>query len=137
MAKAVGLERILANIARLPAVQKAAVAKQLKVEVDGLAEAQKRAAPVDPTSKHPGELRDSIHAYENPQKPLSYRILADAKDDEGKFIGSNIEAGHRARDGTHVPGRPSFFPTYRARKKGMRRRMTAASKAALKQQFPG
>jgi hypothetical protein len=133
MATVKGLEKVLRRYARLAPTQKSAVAKQLKAEVDDLVAAQKRAAPVDPNSDNPGKLRDSIHAYPNPDRPLSYRILADAKDEDGKFIGSNIEAGHRARDGSHVPARPSFFPTYRARKKGMRRRLMAASRAALKQ----
>jgi hypothetical protein len=124
MATVKGLEKVLRRYARLAPTQKSAVAKQLKAEVDDLVAAQKRAAPVDPNSDNPGKLRD---------RPLSYRILADAKDEDGKFIGSNIEAGHRARDGSHVPARPSFFPTYRARKKGMRRRLMAASRAALKQ----
>lgn len=135
-AKMLNLEKTLERLAKVPAAMQAAAAAQLKVEVDGLVDAQKRAAPVDPQSDIPGNLRDSIHAYENPDRPLSYRIIVDAKDEDGKFIGSNIEHGHKARDGSHVPPQPSFFPTYRARKKGMKRRMLAASRKAAKQLFP-
>jgi hypothetical protein len=134
--KMLNLQKVLARLRRVPQAMQDAAAGQLKTEVDDLVAAQKRAAPVDESSPEAGKLRDSIHAYENPDRPLSYRIIADAKDDDGKFIGSNIEAGHRARDGTHVAGRPSFFPTYRARKKGMKRRMSAASRKAAQALFP-
>lgn len=133
MATVKGLDKVLARFKRLPERQVQAVGKQLKTEVNDLVSAMQRAAPVDPQSKDPGNFRDSIHSYPNPDRPLSYRILADAKDEDGKFIGSNIEFGHRARDGSHVPGRASFFPTYRARKKPMRRRLMAASRRALKE----
>jgi hypothetical protein len=43
-------------------------------------------------------LRDSVHAYENPKRAVGFIVLADAKDAAGKFIGSNIEAGHRAAE---------------------------------------
>lgn len=121
----------------LPDAVAAAEGKQLKVEVDDLVAAMKRAAPVDETESHPGQFRDSIHSYDNPDRPLSYRIIADARDDKGNFIGPHIEAGHRAPDGSHVPPKPSFFPTYRARKKGMQRRLNAAGRKAVKAHMQG
>lgn len=130
------LEKVLARLAKVPPAVQATAGEQLKVEVDGLVEAQQRAAPIDEKSKNPGAFRDSIHAYENPDRPLSYRITADARDEDGKFIGGNIEQGHRAVDGTHVAAKPSFFPTYRARKKPMKRRMAAATRKRIKQLYP-
>jgi hypothetical protein len=129
-------DKVIANLRKAAAGAIEAGAGQLKVEVDDLVAAQKRAAPVDPTSPNPGALRDSIHSYATPNRPYSYRILASARGEDGEFIGSHVEAGHRARDGTHVPASPSFFPTYRARKRGMRRRIMAKTRAALKQLFP-
>jgi hypothetical protein len=134
--KMLNLERVLAKLARIPAAVQASAEAQLIKEVDGLVAAQRAAAPVDEASPDPGAFRDSIHAYPNPDRPLSYRVIADAKDDTGKFIGGNIEHGHRARDGSHVPASPSFFPIYRARKKGMKRRMLAASRKTINQIFP-
>lgn len=131
MSKMQNLERVLARLAAIPDRVQKAVAVQLKVEVAELVAAQKRAAPVDEASDNPGQLRDSVHYYANPDRPLSYRILADAKDDKGKFIGGNVEHGHKARDGSHVPPKPFFFPTYRARKRGIKRRMSAAARKAL------
>lgn len=135
-AKMLNLAKIKARLAKIPQAVQHAAAAQLKTEVDDMVDAMKRAAPVDPASPDPGALRDSIHEYENPGRPLSYFILADAKDAEGRFIGQHVEFGHRAENGSHVPASPSFFPTYRARKKGMRSRMRAATKAAVKREFP-
>lgn len=136
-AKIVGRAKLRARLAKIPKAVRDAGARQLKVEVDDLVAAQKRAAPIDPRADDPGAFRDSIHAYPNPDRPLSYRIIADAKDADGKFIGAHIEHGHRAPDGTHVPAQPSFFPTYRARKRGMKRRITAAARKAAKLAFEG
>lgn len=133
MTKMLNRQRVLARLAKVPAVIQEAAGRQLKIEVDDMVAAMKRAAPVDPNSKNPGNLRDSIHAYPNPDRPLSYRIIADAKDEKGRPIGSNIEHGHRALDGTHVPASPSFYPTYRARKRAAKRRMSAAVRRAIKQ----
>lgn len=134
--KMINREKVVARMKRLPPAMTDGAGDQLKIEVDGLVEAQKRAAPVDEKAEDPGKFRDSIHAYENPDRPLSYRITADARDESGKLIGGNIEQGHRAVDGTHVAGRPSFFPTYRARKRGMKRRVSGAASKAFKQLYP-
>jgi hypothetical protein len=130
--------RRLLNLRQIPVSVRRAVAAQLATEVDGLAAAMRRAAPVDNATQDADvHLRDSVHAYKTPGRPLSYRIIADAKDGEtGNFIGPHVEAGHKARDGSHVPPRPFFFPTYRARKKGMKRRLSAAGRKAVKQLFP-
>lgn len=129
------LEAVKARLARVPAKVKEKLEPALKREVDDLVEAMKRAAPVGSSEEgdtHPGRFRDSIHEYQNPQRELSYRVTADAKDDAGEFIGSHIEQGHRTAGGTHVPGRPSFFVTYRARRRAMRRRLTTVARNAFK-----
>lgn len=133
--KALNLAKIRARIAALPAAAGEALKQQLKTEVDELVAAQKRAAPVDPDSDNPGNLRDSIHAYPNPDREISFNVIADARDAAGKFIGANIEQGHRTVSGQHVAGRPSFWPTYRARKKGMQRRLGTAARRAVRKAF--
>lgn len=124
-------QKVKARLAGIPKAVKDAVGRQLDHEVKEMVEAQKRAAPLDDGSENPGNFRDSIHAYRNPDRALSYRIIADARDEDGHFIGSHIEHGHRARNGSHVPAKPSFYPTYRARKRPMRRRLQAAARKAL------
>ncbi|PLR25063.1 hypothetical protein SGCZBJ_12565 [Caulobacter zeae] len=130
------IERALARMKRLPPAVKEEVDSRLYRKVDQLVGRQKRAAPVDPQSDDPGKFRDSIRAYENPDRPLSYRITADARDADGKFIGGNIEHGHRARDGTHVEASPSFFPTYRAWKRPTKRDLAAGARKALNKIYP-
>lgn len=127
------LAKIKAKIDRLPLAAQAAMRDQLKIEVDGLVREMKSNAPYDgATADADGHFRDSIHAYENKKRAVGYIVIADARDEAGKFIGSNIEAGHRAADGTHVAARPSFFPTWRALRKGIRSRLKRVTKAATK-----
>ena len=135
-AKMKNLEKTLARLKKLPAAMRDDVGDELKVQVDVLVDRQRRAAPVDEKADNPGQFRDSIHAYENPDRPLSYRVTADARDENGKLIGGNIEHGHRARDGTHVEAKPSFFPTYRAWKKPAKRKILGAGRKALRRLYP-
>jgi hypothetical protein len=150
-----GLEKTIARFNRLPDAVKLEVASQLDTETTDLVDAMKRAAPVDHglNAKHPGQLRDSIHKYRTPGRPLSWRILADAKAG-GKFYGPHVEFGHAARPRKYgkadvkgrstiiseamemVPARPFFFPTWRANKRPMRRRLSAAARRVLKTMFP-
>lgn len=132
-ARVLNREKIVARLAKIPPAVKAAVQAQLKTNVDGLVEAMKRAAPVgSDMERNPGELRDSIHSYPNPQRELSFRIIADAKDVKGRFIGGHVEWGHLTVGGRHVPAVPFFFPTYRAQKKPMRRRLADAARKSFR-----
>jgi len=105
-------------------------------EVENLVREQKRYAPND-IQTGGNRIADAIRAYPNPTRPLSYRIISDAKDEKGKPIASNVEHGHRAVNGEHVAARPSFFPVYRAHKEKIRRRVLNASRRALKKLYPG
>jgi hypothetical protein len=126
------LKKVQARVSRLPLAAQKAMKATLKVEVDGLVEAIKTNMPFDAGNEDHEHLRDSVHAYENPKRAVGFIVVADAKDAAGKPIGSNIEAGHRAADGTHVAARPAFFPTWRALRKGIRSRVSRAAKAATK-----
>lgn len=136
-AKMLNLEKVLARLAKIPQSVKVAVGSQLAKEAEDLTEAIQRAAPVNADLEDtPGSLRDSVHFYPNPNRPLSYLILADDKDKTGNFIGPHVEFGHKARDGSHVARSPFFFVTYQARKKPMKRRLNAAARKAIKAEFP-
>lgn len=136
-AKMLNRESVIARLAKLPAALKEAAGAQLAIEVDDMVSAQQRAAPVGAANDpHPGQFRDSIHSYPTPGRELSYRIIADAKDGQGRNIGRDIEFGHITPGGAHVAGQPSFFPTYRARKKPMRNRLNAVARKALKVLYP-
>jgi hypothetical protein len=119
-------------LTRLPPAVKEALGTQLDTEVGGLVAAIKRAAPVGHALEQtPGELRDSVHSYDG-KRELQKRVIADAKDAKGEFIGEHVEFGHRDKGGEHVPAVPFFFPTYRARKAGIKRNMRKAAVAAAK-----
>lgn len=129
------LEKVKARLRRIPDAIKVAVGSQLAKEVEDLTEAIQRAAPVSDLDDNPGQLRDSVHFYPNPDRPLSYRIIADARDAKGSFIGPHVEHGHKALDGSHVARVPFFYPTYRARKKAARRRLAGVGTKAAKAAF--
>ena len=120
MAKMTNLERRIARMNSFPAQIQAAVEDQLKVEVDDMVAALKRAAPVSDFEKRPGELRDSITAYPVQGRPASWRIIVKARDEKGRYYGSYVEFGHNKPDGTRAQAQPFFWPTYRARKRGLR-----------------
>lgn len=122
---------ILARIARIPVAVKRAVETQLDKEADDLVAAMKVNAPVNAREARPGQLRDSIHK-EAGRRELQRRIVADAKDDEGHVYAAHVEHGHRSAGGSHVAGVPFFFPTYRSRKAGMKRRLNKAAKDAIR-----
>jgi len=130
--KALGADEINRRLARLPQQVTIALKATLKTEVDDLVAAMKRAAPDDPETGG-SRIRDAIRSYPTPNRVISYRVISDAKDEKGHVIASHVEHGHKAEDGSHVPPKPSFFPTYRARKKGMKRRLSAAGRKALRE----
>ncbi len=152
-ARMLGKEKVLARMAKFPAELKAAVQAQLETEAHELAEAIKRAVPVDT-----GTLRDTIEAKAG-SRPLSMVVVAggpatmvkirkgvsDQSFAKSKASGSNrgaydymraVEFGHLTIDGVHVPAQPFFYPTYRARKKALKRRIAQAATKQLKTLFP-
>lgn len=137
MARMIGLEQLVARLEKIPAAIRKAVEDQVQTEADQLVGALKRAAPVgDGLEKRPGELRESIEAHEVPGNPLRRRIIVRARDTKGRLYGRYVEFGHTGSDGKYVPARPFFFPTYRAQRKGIRRRIAQAARKAIKAEFP-
>lgn len=154
-AKMVNLDRVLARIRALPPALSEALEDQLRIEADDLAAAVKRAAPVGET----GNLKESVRV-EAGDHPMALavvvggvpetrkKIRAGVRDSDfaaAKLTGGNkgeydypfgVEFGHRAPDGTHVPAQPFLFPTYRARKKAMRRRLKARARKVIRKHFP-
>lgn len=136
-AKVANRERILARMRAMPAGVEAEARQVLKVTVDELQAALKRAAPVGSEfEKTPGELRDHIEVYENNQRVLSFRIIAAAKDEKGRYYGRYVEFGHTTPDGRFVAAQPFWFSTYRAWKRVLLNKVRAAVRARLKADFP-
>jgi hypothetical protein len=135
-AKFVNRDKILARFAKMPASVQATAGSTLKVQVDDLLAALKRAAPVSPLEGTPGELRDTIEVYANESRVLSFRIIAAAKDSKGRFYGRYVEFGHTAADGVFIAAQPFWFSTYRAWKRGMVAAIRRAVRDQLKAEFP-
>lgn len=160
MAQWKGLDKALARMARLPAEVKESVQQQLHKEAEDLVAAMKRAAPVKS-----GVLRDTI-TFKPGSRPLSVNILAGGPAttvkvrkgvDDASFAKASAAAeakggpvnrgefdyfrpqefGHLTTKGVFVPAHPFFYPTYRARKRGLKRRLAAAARKPLKTLFPG
>lgn len=109
------------------------VEEQLKKEAEDLTEQIKANAPVaTELENHPGELRDAVRFYKNPRRPLSFIIVCDPKDEQGRIYSMWVEFGHRMLGGIMVAARAFFFPTYRLRRKAIRRRVFAAGRKAVK-----
>lgn len=135
-AKMLNRDRLLAKMRRVPEHVLQPVEAQMDVEAPRLASQIRDNAPVDETSPDPGKVRASVRAYKTPGRRGSYRIIADAKDPDGKPVATHVEQGHRAPDGSHVPAQPFFFPTYRANRKGIQRRLKAVARKAIRAEFP-
>jgi hypothetical protein len=120
------LGTVVQRLERIPERVKEAVDRQLQQEAADLAAAVQRAAPVET-----GELVASIRVDKNPRRDLSYQIVV------GGPAPLSVEFGHRAANGVHVPARPFAYPTARARKSAVRRRVRATAKRAFKEEFPG
>jgi len=123
------------RLAKIPRAARAAAAAQLEKEADDLVAAIKRNVPVSQDSD-PGTLRDSVRWEQHAEgKELSVTVIEDAKDGQGKGFAPFVEFGHHKKTGQYVPAQPHFFPTYRARKKGIRRRMQAATRKAVRAEY--
>ena len=107
-----------------------AARKALRENADTLVAEAKNLCPVEKDSyngrqyklKHPGRLRDSIHAEDSGKDAI--RIVADAKDDKGYAYAPLIEYGPR--------GQPFLKPAYEAKKIEMINHSKDSIRAALR-----
>ncbi len=131
----------LENVARLmrklnrmtPAVRKAA-GQEAFMQAEDMAAQMRRIAPVDPDPGSGQHVRDHIYVEEGRLGDVSYVVVSDAKDAQGRPKAARVELGHKAADGTHVAASPSFYPVVRASQKRVKRRITAAMRKAIKKE---
>ena len=74
-----------------------------------------------------GHLVDSVRVEQVSAVGFSTSI-----GDEAHPYPAKLEWGHKARDGSHVPAVPAWFPARRVTKKRARGRITRAERAAIK-----
>ncbi len=129
-----GKARMLAKIRAIPETVRQVAEVSLDVGTDDLVEHLVGAAPEnngghDP---HPGQLKAEIRKRRTAGRPLSWTIVAEARDKAGRLYARYVEFGHGA-----APPRPFWFPTYRAWKKPFRSKLYSDTRRALKALWEG
>lgn len=136
MAKGIeGLERLQRKLATMPASVRKAAGQEAFIQAEDMAADMRRIAPRDDDPNNGQQVRDHIRVEEGRLGDVSYVVISDAKDAEGRPKASRVELGHMAPDGTWVEAQPSFYPVVRTSAKRVRRRINAAMRRALKQEF--
>lgn len=143
MSKITGRERALRRMRALGPEVRKAVRAQLEKEANDLAELIRRRVP-----KRTGALRDSIKVAPG-DKPLSLKIKAGGPTTTKKvrkgvkdvdFAKAKVTGGSRGEydyaravefGTSEKQAQPFFWPSYRQRKRTVRRRMNAAAKKGL------
>lgn len=127
-------QRALSRMQRIPPVVIDAARAQLNVEGQGVVDAIKPNVPFDPSGDD--HLRDTVKFRPTEDTATKVAIVVvegETSDPAEKRKARGVEFGHiDARSGVHVPAQPHFFPTYRLRKGGIRRRMIAAARRAIR-----
>lgn len=128
------VERLMRKLNRMtPAVRKAA-GQEAFMQAEDMAAQMRRIAPVDPDPGSGQHVRDHIYVEEGRLGDVSYVVVSDAKDAQGRPKAARVELGHKAADETHVAASPSFYPVVRASQKRVKRRITAAMRKAIKKE---
>lgn len=128
------IERLMRKFAAMsPGVRKD-TGQQAFLEAEDMAAKMRAIAPRDDQPNNGEQVRDHIHVEEGRLGDVSYVVISDAKDAQGRPKASRVELGHVAADGTHVEAQPSFYPVVRTSRKGASRRIKAAARKAIKRE---
>lgn len=128
---AASLARLHKRLARVPIAVRAAAAAQALIEANNLAIAHRRAAPKDD-----GVLQSSIRVEQGRGGDRFYVKAGGLKTTKPVREGAAAQYDYvfASEFGTaHQPARSWFYPTYRTRRKKMRRNIEQAALAAAKQ----
>lgn len=140
---------VIAMIRQASAAAAQAAEAATKDEVDAFAAAVQEVAPVGET----GVLKASVRVEPGSKpgfwavvvgaipatrkkvregvKPADYQSARQSGGYKGEYdYPLGVEFGHKTPEGVHVPAEPFLFPTYRARKSGMRSRIRRSVLAA-------
>lgn len=129
-----GVERLMRKLERMtPAVRKAA-GQEAFIQAEEMAAQMRAIAPRDDRPDNGEQVRDHIYVEEGRLGDVSYVVISDAKDAQGRPKAPRVELGHKAADGTHVPPSPSFYPVVRSSQKRVKRRITSAMRRAIKKE---
>lgn len=129
-----GVDRLMRKIERLPPAVRKAGGQEAFLEAESWAAEMRAIAPRDDDPGNGEQVRDRIYVEEGRLGDMSYVVISDAKDAEGRPKAVPVELGHRAANGKHVPPQPSFWPVVRARRKATARRIKAAMSRAIRKE---
>lgn len=136
MAEDADFERRVARLQRkfaaMPAAVRKAAGQEAFLQAEAMAADMRRIAPRDDRPDNGQQVRDHIRVEEGRLGDLSYVVISDAKDAEGRPKAPRVELGHTAADGTQVPAEPSFYPVVRASRKRVKRRIAGAMRKAIR-----
>lgn len=127
---AASVARLRKRLARVPIEVRAAAAGQALIEANNLAIAHRHAAPRDD-----GVLQSSIRVEHGPRGDRFYVKAGGPKTTKPVREGASATYDYvfASEFGTaHQPARSWFFPTYRARRKKIRRNIEQAALAAAR-----
>lgn len=127
-----GVERLARKFAAMPQAVRKAAGQEAFLGAEALAAEMRAIAPRDDDPANGEQVRDHIRVEEGRLGDVSYVVIADAKDAEGRPKAVPVELGHRAVDGTHVKPQPFFWSTVRARRKSIQRKIKSAMTRAVK-----
>jgi HK97 gp10 family phage protein len=122
------------RLAAIPAAVENEVVGTMITQAGLIAAEIKRIAPVDPTSDHPGELKESVRVIEGKRtakKAFSVKVaVGNIKTKDGK-AGFNYPRG--VEFGTQKnPAHPFFWPIWRLRRKGARQTIRKSAVKAVR-----
>jgi len=129
-----GVARLMRRFDRMTPAVRAAVAPVVMEEARGMADQIIRIAPYDPAEDDGQHVRDGVRVEEGRLGDISAVVISDAKDAEGRPKAPRVELGHMAANGVQVPASPSFYPVVRASKKGVKKRIAAAARKAIRKE---
>jgi len=130
-AKVEGLERLRAKLLKMTGPQ--AQAAMLKANTRSASEFEALVRQIVPQGdEERGHLVDTLRQTSRGATGVEVSI-----GDKGNPYPAHLELGHKARDGSHVPGLAFWFPAKRVTKKKAHGRIVRAERAAIKQIMGG
>lgn len=124
-----GLDRLRARVlVRLPKALKEDLKAANEKSADEFMGLVRKVIPKgDPTN---GNLVDTLRTIDEPGSETGVRVIIGGMGEQ--IHPMHLEGGHRAPDGSHVPGKPYWNPAKRVLAKRIKGRATRAANKAVK-----
>jgi hypothetical protein len=129
-----GVERLIRKLSAMPKAARKAAGQRAFLEAEEMAAEMRQIAPRDDNPSNGQQVRDHIRVEEGRLGDVSYVVISDAKDAQGRPKAPRVELGHAAVNGRWVDAVPSFYPVVRARQAGVKRRIASAMRRAIRKE---